>query len=89
LWLGLDDSALLMACADAGLVLVTFDRATLAWQAGQVIRAGEDAGGVVLFRRSVPSIQYGAQARLLTDFWTAEGHSWDWLNRIVYLPKTP
>jgi hypothetical protein len=88
-WLSLDDTALLIACADAGLVLVAFDRATLPWHAGQVIRAGHDHGGLVLYRRSVPSTDYGQQARLLTDFWVNEGHAWDWLNRIVYLPKSP
>jgi hypothetical protein len=86
LWLGLDDAALLMSCAEAGLVLVAFDRATLPWHAGQVLRAGQDHGGLVLFRRTVRSTDYGHQARLLTNLW-AEGHAWDWLNRIVYLPK--
>ena len=88
-WLGLDDAALLMACADTGLVLVAFDRATLPWHAGQVLRAGGNHGGLVLFRRTVRSTNYGHQARLLTDFWTREGHAWDWLNRIVYQPKQP
>src|SRR2546426_10767139 len=49
LWLGLDDAALLIACAEAGLVLVAFDRATLPWHAGQVLRAGESHGGLLLF----------------------------------------
>jgi hypothetical protein len=88
-WLGLNDSALLMACAEAGLVLVAFDRSTLPWHAGQVLRAGEDHGGLVLFRRTVRSTDYGRQSRLLTGFWVDEGHSWEWLNRIVYLPKSP
>lgn len=87
--LGLDDVALLISCAEAGLVLVAFDRATLPWHAGQVLRAGEDHGGLVLFRRIVRSTDYGTQARLLTHFWTTEGHTWDWRNRIVYLPKSP
>jgi hypothetical protein len=30
-WLGLDDAALLIACAEVSLVLVAFDRATLPW----------------------------------------------------------
>lgn len=85
-WLGLDDAALLMSCADAGLTLVAFDRATLPWHAGQVLRGGENHGGLVLFRRAVRTTDYGHQARLLTDLW-AEGHGWDWLNRIVYLPR--
>ena len=87
-WLGLDDAGLLMSCAEAGLVLVAFDRATLPWHAGQVLRAGQNHGGLVLFRRPVRSIDYGHQARLLTDLWSDEGHAWDWLNRIVYLPKS-
>jgi hypothetical protein len=88
-WLGLDDAALLIACAEHRLVLVAFDRATLPWHAGRVLRAGESHGGLVLFRRSVRSTDYGLQARLLTDFWTTDGGRWDWLNRIVYLPKSP
>ena len=88
-WLGLDDAALLMSCAEQGLVLVAFDRATLPWHAGQVLRAGETHGGLILFRRSVRSTDYGHQARLLTGFWTDEGKQWDWHNRIVYLPKSP
>jgi hypothetical protein len=88
-WLGLDDAALLISCAEAGLVLVAFDRATLPWHAGQVVRAGESHGGLVLFRRTVRSTDYGHQARLLTGFWADEGHMWEWLNRIVYLPKAP
>ncbi len=88
-WLGLDDAALFISCAEAGLVLVAFDRATLPWHAGQVLRAGENHGGLMLFRRTVRSTDYGAQARLLTSFWTDEGRTWEWLNRIVYLPKTP
>jgi hypothetical protein len=88
-WLGLDDAALLMACAEAGLVLVAFDRATLPWHAGQVLRAGESHGGLILFRCIVRSTNYGEQARLLTEFWINEGRAWDWMNRIVYLPKSP
>jgi hypothetical protein len=88
-WLGLDDAALLIACAEAGLVLVAFDRATLAWHAGQVIRSGESHGGLILFRRTVRTTNYGQQARLLTEFWDHEGQPWDWFNRIVYLPKSP
>lgn len=88
-WLGLDDAALLISCAEAGLVLVAFDRATLPWHAGQVLRGGERHGGLVLFRRSVRTTNYGQQARLLTEFWSQEGHIRDWVNRIVYQPKSP
>jgi hypothetical protein len=85
----MDDATLLMSCAEADLVLVAFDRATLPWHAGQVVRAGEDHGGLILFRRGVRNTDYGNQARLVTDFWFREGHGWDWTDRIVYLPKSP
>jgi hypothetical protein len=88
-WLGLDDAALLISCAEAGLVLVAFDRATLPWQAGQVVRAGESHGGLILFRRNVRSTDYGDLARLVTEFWLREGRGGDWTNRVVYLPKSP
>ena len=88
-WLGLDDAALLLACADAKLAMAAFDRATLPWHAGQLLRGGHDHGGLILFRRAVRSTDYGQQARLLTDFSAQEASAWDWLNRIVYLPKSP
>jgi Domain of unknown function (DUF5615) len=89
LWLGLDDEALLICCAEARMVLVAFDRSTLAWHAGQLIRAGQDHAGLILFRGTVRSSDYGYQSRLLTSFWQKEGKAWDWHNRIVYLPKSP
>lgn len=88
IWLGLDDQALLICCAEANLVLVGFDRATLAWHAGQLVRAGMDHGGLILFRGNVRSADHGYQSRLLTAFWARDGNSWDWKNRIVYLPKS-
>src|SRR5687767_7871098 len=78
-WLGLEDTALLLACAEARLMLVAFDRATLAWHAGQLVRAGHDHGGLILFRRTVRSTDYGRQSRLLTDLWR-EAAGWDWQN---------
>jgi hypothetical protein len=45
--------------------------------------------GLILFRRTVRSTDYGQQARLLTRFWRHEATAWDWFNRIVYLPKPP
>jgi hypothetical protein len=88
IWLGLDDIALLTCCVGADLVLVAFDRSTLGWHASQLIRAGQDHAGVILFRATVRSSDYGYQARLLTQFWQNEGAAWDWRNRIVYLPKS-
>ena len=53
------------------------------------LRAGENHGGLILFRRSVRSTDYGDQAHLVTDFWLCEARGWGWTNRIVYLPKSP
>jgi len=88
-WMGYDDDALLAECSHAGLILVGFDRATLPWHAAGRIRRGDDHGGLILFRRSVRSTDYGHQARILTEFWRQSGATWDWTNRIVYLPKSP
>jgi len=88
MWLGLDDLALLICSAGVNLVLVGFDRATLAWHAGQLVRAGNDHAGIILFRGKVRASDFGYQARLLTGFWKNEGWNWDWHNRIVYLPKS-
>ena len=88
-WLGLDDVALLTSCAEAQLILAAFDRSTLAWHAGQLLRSGRDHAGVILFRGTVRTVDYGYQSRLLTRFWKSEGGAWDWRNRIVYLPKSP
>lgn len=89
IWLGLDDAALLICCAEAHLVLVAFDRSTLAWLAGQLLRGGHDHAGLIVFRGTVRGPDYGCQSRLLTGFWKNEGSAWDWQNRIVYLPKSP
>ena len=89
IWLGLDDPALLISCAEANLILVAFDRTTLAWHAGQLLRGGQDHAGLLLFRATVRSSDYGYQSRLLTSFWQNAGATWDWQNRIVYLPKSP
>lgn len=88
-WLGLDDPALLISSAEGNLILVAFDRSTLAWHAGQLLRAGKDHAGVILFRGTVRTVDYGHQSRLLTGFWQNDGRAWDWRNRIVYLPKSP
>jgi hypothetical protein len=87
-WLGLDDVALLISCAEANLILVAFDRSTLAWHAGQLLRSGKDHAGVILFRGSVRTADYGHQSRLLTGFWQNGASAWDWQNRIVYLPRS-
>jgi hypothetical protein len=85
-FLSAKDPALLMALREGGIILVGFDRASMANHAGQLSREGIGHAGIILFRRSVPTIAYGKQARLLVEFWHASEHM-DWADRIVYLPN--
>jgi hypothetical protein len=83
--LSLKDPALLMTLREAEMVLVGFDRASLPMHAGTLTREGLGHTGVILFRRSVPTVAYGKQARLLVGFWR-DAATWDWMDRIEYLP---
>jgi hypothetical protein len=85
-YLSAKDPALLMALRESEMILVGFDRASLPIHAGKLTREGLGHAGVILFRRSVPAIAYGRQARLLLDFWR-EALDWDWADRIEYLPR--
>lgn len=85
-YLSVKDPALLMALREADLILVGFDRASLPMHAGQLTREGLGHTGVILFRRSVSSLAYGRQGRLLVEFWR-EAKDWDWADRIAYLPR--
>ncbi len=86
-YLSAKDPALLAALREAGLVLVGFDRASIPMHAGALTRESMGHAGVILFRRLVPVLAYGRQARLLIDFWR-EAEAWDWADRIEYLPRT-
>ena len=85
--LGLKDGPLLLTLRESGLILVSFDRRTLADEAGQLSREGVGHAGVILFRRLIPATAYGRQADLLTAHWR-DAQAWDWAERIVYLPTT-
>ena len=74
-----------MALRESEMILVGFDRASIPMHAGQLTREGLGHAGVILFRRSVPALAYGRQARLLVHFWR-EAEDWDWADRIEYLP---
>ena len=81
-----EDPVLLGVLREQGLILVSFDRRTMAAHAGQLTRAGTGHAGVILFRRSVSPIDYGKQSRLLVEFWLEAGNE-DWVDRIEYLPR--
>lgn len=85
-YLSVKDPALLMALRESAMILVSFDRASIPMHAGDLTRGGLGHGGVILFRRSVSSIAYGMQARLLLDFWK-DAASKDWADRVEYLPR--
>lgn len=85
-YLSVKDPALLMALREVNLILVGFDRASLPMHAGALTREGLGHAGIILFRRVVPSIAFGKQARLLVEFWR-EAADWDWADRIEYLPR--
>jgi hypothetical protein len=79
------DPVLLAALHEHNLIIVSFDRRTMAMHAGALTREGAGHAGVILFRRSISQIDYGKQARLLVDFWR-EAQAWESEDRIEYLP---
>jgi hypothetical protein len=86
-YLQLKDPALLLTLRDEKPILVSFDRSSLAHQAGLLTREGVGHSGVILFRQSVSRIAYGAQARLLVQFWR-EASDWEWADLVIYLPRS-
>jgi hypothetical protein len=80
------DPVLLEVLREQGMILITFDRRTMAMDAGQLTRGGGGHAGVILFRRSVSQMDYGKQSRLIVGFWK-EARDWDWSDRIEYLPR--
>jgi hypothetical protein len=80
------DPVLLPVLREHGLVLVGFDRRTMAMHAGRLTREGAGHAGVILFRRNVSQTDYGKQSRLLVEFWQ-EARQWEWADRIEYLPR--
>ena len=80
------DPVLLSVLREQGLILVSFDRRTMARYAGELTRAGSGHAGVILLRRSVSPVDYGKQSRLLVEFWR-EACDWEWADRIEYWPR--
>jgi len=80
------DPVLLDVLRQHGLILITFDRRTMAMHAGQLTRSGGGHAGVILFRRSISQMDFGKQSRLIVEFWK-EARDWDWSDRIAYLPR--
>ena len=68
------------------MILIGFDRASMPMHAGTLTREGVEHSGVILSRRSIATLAYGRQARLLIDL-MEEAKDWDWSDRIEYLPR--
>jgi hypothetical protein len=83
-YLSASDPALLMALREQAMILVGFDRASIPMHAGKLTREGLGHAGVILFRRTVPAVAYGLQARLLVNLWD---EAEDWADQIVCLPR--
>jgi hypothetical protein len=83
---GSKDQVLLAILREHGLVIVGFDRRTMAMHAGQLTKEGAGHAGVILFRRTVSQMDYGKQSRLMVGLWK-EARNWDWADRIEYLPR--
>ena len=84
---GSKDTVLLSVLREHQVIIVGFDRRTMAMHAARLTREGAGHAGVILFRRSVSQVDYGKQSRLLVGFWK-EAREWDWADRIEYLPRT-
>lgn len=80
------DPVLLGVLREHELVIVSFDRRTMAMHAGRLTREGAGHAGVILFRRIIRQLDYGKQSRLLVRFWR-DARLWDWTDRIEYLPR--
>jgi hypothetical protein len=81
-----EDPVLLSTLRHHKMVIVSFDRRSMAMHATDLTRAGTGHAGVILFRRSVTTEDYGKQSRLIVEFWR-EAKDWDWNDRIEYLPR--
>lgn len=80
------DPVLLPALQEHNLILVGFDRRTMAMHAGDLTKAGAGHAGVILFRRRVSQMDYGKQSRLLVEFWRQAQYR-EWNDLIIYLPE--
>jgi hypothetical protein len=82
------DPVLLPLLREHGLVIVGFDRRTMAMHARQLTREGAGHAGVILFRRNVSQMDYGKQSRLLFEFWR-EAKDWPWADIVPFTLQAP
>jgi len=81
-----DEALLLEVLRESGLVLVSFDRRTMAKHADELTRAGMGHADAIVFRRNVSPMDCGKQSRLLVEFWRETADE-EWSDRIEYLQR--
>lgn len=83
------DEAILMAAAQEGLTLVTYDQKTIFPVLVQWGQAGTDHAGILFIDdRSIPSNHFGTLVRALLEVWDASQTD-DWTNRVEFLSPKP
>src|SRR5690349_11823673 len=83
------DEAILIAAAQEGLTLVTYDQKTIFPVLVQWGQAGTDHAGVVFIdERTIANNNFGTLVRALLDLWDVSQAD-DWTNRIEFLRAKP
>ena len=83
------DEAILVAAAQEGLTLVTYDQRTILPLLTQWGQSGTDHAGILFVdNRSIANSDFGALVRSLMALWDAS-HTDDWTNRIDFLRFAP
>ncbi len=84
-FMGEPDESILSAAVEQGLVLVTYDLATIPPLLKSMAEIGKPFPGVVFVdQKTIPSHDFGQIIRALLKLWT-KAMEWDWNNRIYYL----
>jgi hypothetical protein len=80
-----EDREILLAAAEDGLPLVTYDLATIPTEMVALSEQGIALGGVIFVDElAIASNDFGGLVRALIYFWEAH-HDWEWTNRVDFL----
>jgi hypothetical protein len=86
-FLGADDRALLLAAADAGITLVTYDQKTIPPLLTEFVLSGLHHGGVIFVDyRTIPTRDFGGLVISLITFYDRTDE-WDWTDRTAFLDR--
>jgi hypothetical protein len=88
-FLGRDDSACLLAAAQRGLTLVTYDRRTIPQLLKNWVEEGRRHGGVIFVdEKTISPADIGGLVRALLQL-SKETSKWDWIDRVYFLGRQP